>query len=351
MKQNIASGIVSRITEWVMFRPALARKILSAWAGERSAFRAADRHIVMSYPMADQLLSRNRQFHLADAMRDRIAVGEFLLNLEPPGLYDSDKQIILDAFYGSSPNLPSLLVEIREFCSAAAARLLAGKSSIDVVAGFLEVVSADVVLKYFLGKNRAASEDEIGHIRSLSKLIVASDPKDRALVLAAQDALKHLEGVLDEVYASYKQNPIPGDDAFTRMLHAGVDRKIAQRNVLGMATAGTATVSRAGGQALDSLLRQPQRVIRACQQAACAQDEKLVLKFIIEALRFNPLFPFVLRHAVEDTTIELDNGERYLFEAGSSIGVSLMNAMFDPCLLYTSPSPRDATLSRMPSSA
>ena len=27
------------------------------------------------------------------------------------------------------------------------------------------------------------------------------------------------------------------------------------------------------------------------------------------------------------------------------------NAMIDDCLLYTSPSPRDATLSRMPSSA
>ena len=34
-----------------------------------------------------------------------------------------------------------------------------------------------------------------------------------------------------------------------------------------------------------------------------------------------------------------------------SEGPSPFRDMFEPCLLYTSPSPRDATLSRMPSSA
>ena len=41
-----------------------------------------------------------------------------------------------------------------------------------------------------------------------------------------------------------------------------------------------------------------------------------------------------------------------LTEAGLSIGIQmLMWGLTGPCLLYTSPSPRDATLSRMPSSA
>ena len=42
------------------------------------------------------------------------------------------------------------------------------------------------------------------------------------------------------------------------------------------------------------------------------------------------------RHMKEDALIKQINGE---------------NAFFWSCLLYTSPSPRDATLSRMPSSA
>ena len=36
---------------------------------------------------------------------------------------------------------------------------------------------------------------------------------------------------------------------------------------------------------------------------------------------------------------------------GSSNPHNVVKATFDACLLYTSPSPRDATLSRMPSSA
>ena len=36
---------------------------------------------------------------------------------------------------------------------------------------------------------------------------------------------------------------------------------------------------------------------------------------------------------------------------GSSTTVSGIDAEFKPCLLYTSPSPRDRTRSRMPSSA
>ena len=37
--------------------------------------------------------------------------------------------------------------------------------------------------------------------------------------------------------------------------------------------------------------------------------------------------------------------------AAAFIGVPILGYVFSSCLLYTSPSPRDATLSRMPSSA
>ena len=42
---------------------------------------------------------------------------------------------------------------------------------------------------------------------------------------------------------------------------------------------------------------------------------------------------------------------KYLMEGLRSQGVNLTSGRNDLCLLYTSPSPRDATLSRMPSSA
>ena len=39
------------------------------------------------------------------------------------------------------------------------------------------------------------------------------------------------------------------------------------------------------------------------------------------------------------------------FFLGNSSNLTIVNAYFEACLLYTSPSPRDATTSRMPSSA
>ena len=48
---------------------------------------------------------------------------------------------------------------------------------------------------------------------------------------------------------------------------------------------------------------------------------------------------------------DLNNARVYLAGAGVSNTSALPNAQTHPCLLYTSPSPRDGLLSRMPSSA
>jgi len=47
----------------------------------------------------------------------------------------------------------------------------------------------------------------------------------------------------------------------------------------------------------------------------------------------------------------LDQAQEVLAQLESGNDFATVSATYDPCLLYTSPSPRDATLSRMPSSA
>ena len=64
-------------------------------------------------------------------------------------------------------------------------------------------------------------------------------------------------------------------------------------------------------------------------------------------------------YAAKNVNIEVNKGEilGLVGESGSgksTVGNAIINLIDEPgkvCLLYTSPSPRDATLSRMPSSA
>ena len=65
---------------------------------------------------------------------------------------------------------------------------------------------------------------------------------------------------------------------------------------------------------------------------------------------------WIVQKAIDDSGININNIDAVASTAGPglvvclSVGLSFGKA-FAACLLYTSPSPRDATLSRMPSSA
>ena len=61
------------------------------------------------------------------------------------------------------------------------------------------------------------------------------------------------------------------------------------------------------------------------------------------------------KYAIRNLSFHLRAGEKLALVgengAGKTTLVKLLARLYEPCLLYTSPSPRDATLSRMPSSA
>ena len=60
---------------------------------------------------------------------------------------------------------------------------------------------------------------------------------------------------------------------------------------------------------------------------------------------------FLLKGATTTVCHKYTENLRSHVEQADILAVAVGKADFIPCLLYTSPSPRDATLSRMPSSA
>ena len=72
--------------------------------------------------------------------------------------------------------------------------------------------------------------------------------------------------------------------------------------------------------------------------------------------KWAPLLDYDGAEAIKDshrrmvTAVLLENQEKFMSEERAFLSEGPTNAA-NACLLYTSPSPRDATLSRMPSSA
>ena len=64
-----------------------------------------------------------------------------------------------------------------------------------------------------------------------------------------------------------------------------------------------------------------------------------------------PLIPLKDKDIQKYLDMRKPGKNRFVTQRREDDKVSILSGVFEGCLLYTSPSPRDATLSRMPSSA
>jgi cytochrome P450 len=79
---------------------------------------------------------------------------------------------------------------------------------------------------------------------------------------------------------------------------------------------------------LDQLLRRPDALASACA-AARADDDDLLYGHLLEALRFHPLAPAILRIAPRDTVLAIGSGRDARIPAGTKLFVGIGSAMQD----------------------
>jgi len=90
---------------------------------------------------------------------------------------------------------------------------------------------------------------------------------------------------------------------------------------------------------------------RTFRQVASRRSRRRLLRISPEQLECRALLAAVTDSG-NTLRIELEAGEQLDIQSnGSSYTFGSSNAVFTDCLLYTSPSPRDRTRPRMPSSA
>jgi cytochrome P450 len=130
-----------------------------------------------------------------------------------------------------------------------------------------------------------------------------------------------------------KSNPT-AQDAVSRLLRfsfpeeLGFDEERIIINICGFLIGAGETTSAAIVQLLDQLLRRPNELEMA-RTAAKNSDDELLGKLCWEALRFNPINPFVARLCVEDYVVVSSLFRRTRIKAGSIVLACTRSAMMD----------------------
>ena len=158
-----------------------------------------------------------------------------------------------------------------------------------------------------------------------------NDPKLRAEVDQIAPALRgHIQGLIDARRAS----GVVKDDVIGRciaMQAAGSpgfsDGQILS-SLMGFIVGGPPQPPMVVPQAMEQLLRRPD-ALEGAQQAARENDDKLLAGYVFEAMRFDPLAPFLTRIATKASTIAAGTKRAVKVPAGAKVFVAFSSAMMD----------------------
>lgn len=167
---------------------------------------------------------------------------------------------------------------------------------------------------------------------------LTNDPTvHQACVAAGAEMKAYLDDFLPRRAQQVKADPTI-DDVVARMLRLqtppqiGFDQGRILSNTMGLLVGGIETTSAAIVQAIDQLIDRPDQMA-AAQRAAQANDDAAFDALFWEALRFNPMAPFVVRLLVEPYTIAAGTPRQTTLAAGSVVFASIASAMHDAAVV------------------
>lgn len=323
-----SEGLKTWLLSWLSARPALMRELLLRI--RKPALQLGSDTVLLGHHEIMQVLQRPSDFTLAPLLRPRILSGDFLLSQDDSLQYRNDKARMQEAFFSEDFNL---IDRIRTFSSRCSQQILQSRASgesgfeLDFVGELAEPVAAMVLYQLVIGYPESPSQEFVQALRNLGKLIVAGDYHQETRRQEYDDAISVLMQALDTRLTDNTQ-AWRKDSVVSRMLQNGCSHADIKRDIGGIAAAGVATIARAGGQAFNELLHRPAALLLA-REAAASDNEAAMIQCTLEALRFNPMFQFIVRRCEFDTRIECLDGSHVVLRKGKNVSLGLLAAMFD----------------------
>jgi len=260
------------------------------------------------------------------------SVGPFMLARDGTEINRRDKSIMMAML--QLRDLPHIADIVTELADAALGQT---SGTIEIISQLSRLVPIQLTGRYFgfPGPDTAtmfrwsrATQFDMFHNTPLNDPQVHQDN-----VKAGAEMRQYLIGLLQQRREELKTNPNL-DDILSRLLRTvlppelGFDDDRILTNTMGLLVGGVETTSAAVALAIDVLLSKLEQ-FTAAQGAAVAGNRDLLAQYVWEALRFNPINPFVFRFCEADYELACGTDRRAPLKAGTVVLASTRSAMMD----------------------
>ncbi len=324
------------------------RRVSPIYKSPFASFAGAT-YLVTRADDTQEVLRRAQDFLLGPVNERKILTGDFVIALDPERRYVSEKSTIVRALP------PTRLQQLEGIVDAAAARLLPNP----LVQPFNVTLYAEritvAIVRDFWGLDPAGARSQVVEappgaetmrlwLRKLAIVLGSVEPAPFGIREVGQQCSEEL---LSYVRAECAVHPPGSPDMIGHILRvSGGNMEETVRSIAGLVMVGAAVVTKAFSHAFDQLLRFDEALdaaivaaaeearLRAAGNIPGARLQRMVLgRVLMEALRFNPVFPVLPRYCVRSTTLARGTPREREIPAGSNVVVSPLAAMFDPELV------------------
>jgi cytochrome P450 len=331
--QELLALHVPRHSAWLRTGLGLAREL-------RPVLRVGNQVLVTGAEPVREVLGRDQDFLSGVLYAPKMKLGPFVLGMDKSDQYLAERAALMRALHDKAERFAALVA------AEARATVLAlrRERKIELVSSFVEPVMVRAASRFYGVPTGGAKSSYLGAregdatfalwLRKLGAVIGSSNPAPFGLEALAERLADELRPQLRRAVARHRDHTLASDEP-TIISELLADRASPLedegivRSVGGMMLAG-ATVCKAFVHALHALLERPAELNEAAERR---RDPVLVRAYLWEALRFAPVFPFLVRYCPRATTIATRTRHATEVPAGALVVASLAAAMFDPWAL------------------
>jgi cytochrome P450 len=334
MAEQKKKGLAAKFLGWMIAKhPDLLLAVIRN-TRPNLALGAAGPVFVTRFPDVQEALMRPDIFNVTYAPMMDPSVGPYMLGRDCTEINQRDKGI-MRAFMRME-DLPAIRQKVRDLANKSVESQIYKQNQIDVVTTLSRLVPIQLTGEYFgfpgpdlasmFRWGRATQYDMFHNLDN--------DPKvHQDNIDAGQEMRAYLNKLLPERRQQLKDGA-KLDDVFSRLIKSHFDEAIGfdderiVTNMMGTLVGGIETTNAAIVQLLEQLFKRP-KILKEAIAVANSDDDQLMYRYCWEALRFNPINPFVVRHCREDYRIARGTLRAATIKAGATVLVSGRSAMRD----------------------